>query len=148
MRALQIRVTNEPLLTIRRSKRWKKRLVYILAANVSFKYKSGERSYIIYIGTTGKGGRRPATSASDKASEAFYELRGVKEIRVHIATCKGRKRIKTWEHLESALLAVFTQMHWELPKYNKRKGDIANPRDIKLFSKKALEKMILKFAES
>ncbi len=64
-----------------------------------FKYKSGERSHIVYIGTTGKGGRRPATSASEKASEAFYELRGVKEIRVHIATCKGRKRVKTWEHL-------------------------------------------------
>jgi len=34
-------------------------MVYILAANVSFKYDSGARSHIIYIGTTGKGGRRP-----------------------------------------------------------------------------------------
>ena len=57
-------------------------MVYILAANVSFKYKSGERSHIVYIGTTGKGGRRPATSASEKASEAFYELRGVKVYRL------------------------------------------------------------------
>jgi hypothetical protein len=146
MRALKIRFTDEPLLTIRRSRRWKKQMVYILAANISFKYKSGERSHIIYIGTTGKGGRRPATSASDKASEAFYDLRGLKEIRVHLATCKGRKRVKTWEHLESALLATFRQIHWGLPKFNKRKGSIANPKDITLFSRSALEKLILKFA--
>ena len=148
MRALQIRVTDNPLLSIIRSRRWTKRMVYILTANVPFKYKSGQRSRIIYIGTTGKGGKRPATSASDKASEAFYDLRGVKKIDVFIATCKGRKRIKTWEHLESALLAVFRQMHFELPKYNKRKGAIANPQDITLFKEKALRKLIVKFAES
>jgi hypothetical protein len=146
MRALQVRLTGNPLMTIVRSKRWKKRMVYILAANVPFKYKSGERSHIIYIGTTGKGGRRPATSASDKASEAFYDLRGVKKIDVYIATCKGRKATRTWEHLESALLAMFRYMHWELPKYNKRKGDIKHPRDILLFSKKAIEKLIVQFA--
>jgi hypothetical protein len=121
-------------------------MVYILAANVSFKYHSGARSHIIYIGTTGKGGRRPATSAMDKASDAFYELRGVKEIRVHIATSKARKAVRTWEHLESALLATFRQMHWELPTYNKRKGSFANTDDIKLFSEKALKKIILEFA--
>jgi hypothetical protein len=148
MRALQIRVTEDPLLIVRRSRRWKKHMVYILAANVSFKYDSGARSHIIYIGTTGKGGRRPATSAIDKASDAFYELRGVKEIRVHIATCKARKAVRTWEHLESALLAMFRQMHWELPKYNKRKGSFANTDDIELFSEKALKKMILEFADA
>lgn len=147
MRALQIRVTDDSLLTIRRSNRWKKHMVYILVANKSFKYDSGERSHIIYIGTTGHGGRRPATSAIDKASEAFSELRGVKEIRVHIATCRGRKAVRTWEHLESALLAMFRQMHWELPKYNKRNGSVANTADIDLFREKALKKLILQFAE-
>jgi hypothetical protein len=147
MRSLPIRITRDPLLTVCRSKRWKKHMVYVLAANESFRYDSGQRSHIIYIGTTGRGGRRPATSAIDKASEAFSELRGVKEIKVHIATCKGRKAVRTWEHLESALLAQFIQMHWELPKYNKRKGSIANTDDIDLFSVKALKKLIVKFAE-
>jgi hypothetical protein len=32
MRALSIRVTKDSLLTIRRSRRWKKRMVYILDA--------------------------------------------------------------------------------------------------------------------
>lgn len=146
MRALTIRVTKDSLLTIRRSKRWKKRMVYILVANKPFKYESGRRSHIIYIGTTGKGGHRPATSAIDKASEAFTELRGVKEIRVHIATCKGRKAVATWEHLESALLAMFRELHFELPIYNKKKGSVTNTDDISLFRNKALRKLLLQFA--
>lgn len=146
MRSLRVRCTKDPLLTVRRSKRWKKRMVYILVANKSYKYDSGKRSHIIYIGTTGRGARRPATSAVDKASEAFSELRGVKDIRVHIATCQGRKATKTWEHLESALLAVFREMHFELPRYNKRKGSVKNTEDIHLFRPKALKKILLPFA--
>ncbi|MGB6482804.1 MAG: hypothetical protein WBE86_04885 [Candidatus Acidiferrales bacterium] len=122
-------------------------MVYILVANKSFKYASGKRSYIIYIGTTGKGGRRPATSAIEKASEAFSELRGVKEIKVHIATSKGRKAVRTWEHLESALLATFREVYWELPQYNKRKGSITNTDDISLFRNRALRKLLLQFAD-
>jgi hypothetical protein len=145
MRALSIRVTKDSLLTIRRCKRWRKRMVYILVANRSFKYNSGSRSHIIYIGTTGKGGNRPATSAIQKASEAFNELRGVKEIKVHIATTKGRKAMKTWEHLEAALIATFRDIHFELPKYNKKKGSIKNTDDISLFRHLALRKIILQF---
>lgn len=147
MRALSIRVTKDSLLTIRRSRRWKKRMVYILIANKSFKYKSGRKSTIIYIGTTGKGGNRPATSAIEKASDAFSELHGVKEIKVHIATSKGRKAVRTWEHLESALLATFMDLHWGLPKYNKKKGSIKYTDDISLFRNRALRKMILQFAD-
>jgi hypothetical protein len=121
-------------------------MVYILVANKPFKYRSGRKSHIIYIGTTGKGGNRPATSAIEKASEAFSELRGVKEIKVHIATSKRRRAVRTWEHLESALLAMFRDLHYELPKYNKRKGSIAHVEDISLFSVRALKKLILQFA--
>ena len=143
MRALSIRVTKDSLLTIRRCRRWKKRMVYILVANKSFKYKSGRKSTIIYIGTTGKGGNRPATSAIEKASDAFNELHGVKEIKVHIATSKSRKAVRTWEHLESALLATFMDLHWGLPKYNNKKGSIKYTDDISLFRNRALRKMIL-----
>jgi hypothetical protein len=121
-------------------------MVYILVANKPYKYKSGKRSHIIYIGTTGEGARRPARSAVDKASQAFSELRGVKEIKVHIASCRGRKALKTWEHLESALLATFRERHFELPRYNKRKGSIKDIEDIKLFRLKALQKLIRQFA--
>lgn len=121
-------------------------MVYVLVANKPFKYKSGRRSHVIYIGTTSQGGTRPATSAIEKASEAFAELRGVKEIKVHIATCEARPAVRTWEHLEAALLAVFRELYWKLPKYNKRKGSVAHPEDISLFSVRALKKLILQFA--
>jgi hypothetical protein len=107
MRSLKISCSKKSLLTVRRSSRWDKKMVYILLANRSYRYNSGRRSRIIYIGTTKKGARRPATSAVEKASEAFADLHGVKEIEVHIATCRGRKRMRTWEHLESGLLASF-----------------------------------------
>lgn len=146
MRSLNIRYSKTPLLTVRRSSRWKRRMVYILLADKTHRYLSGKRSRIIYIGTTGKGARRPATSAVDKASEAFSELHGVKEIEVHIATCRGRKRMRTWEHLESALLATFRELHFELPTYNKKKGSVEDTDDIKLFRRKALRKLIREFA--
>ncbi|MFZ3244767.1 MAG: hypothetical protein WA185_06800, partial [Candidatus Acidiferrales bacterium] len=110
-------------------------------------YKSGRKSPIIYIGTTGKGGNRPARSAIEKATEAFSDLHGVKEIKVHIATSTARRATRTWEHLESALLAMFRDLHWELPKYNKRKGSITHVDDIDLFSHTALRKIILQFKE-
>jgi len=147
MRSLNVRCTKDSLLTVKRSGRWKRRMVYLLIANKSYKYKSGRRSHVIYIGTTGKGAHRPATSAVDKASEAFSELRGVREIKVHIASCRGRKAMRTWEHLESALLATFRELHWELPKYNKRKGSVDHTEDIHLFRLRALQKLIRQFSD-
>jgi hypothetical protein len=142
MRALSVKCTKNSLLTVLRSSRWKRRMVYILVANKSYKYKSSKRSHVIYIGTTGKGIHRPATSAVDKASEAFSELHGVKEIKVHIASCRGRKAMRTWKYLESALLVVFRDTYYELPKYNKQRG---NEEDIRLFRRRALQKIIDQF---
>jgi len=147
MRALKVKVSKTSLLTVQRSSQWDRRMVYILVANKTYKYPSGRRSRIIYIGTTGKGAGRPATSAVEKASDAFGELRGVKKIEVHLATCRGRKRMKTWLHLESALLATFTGLHFKLPIYNKRKGSVDYMEDIRFFRQKPLQKLVLQFEE-
>ena len=123
-------------------------MVYILLADKAFKYSNGSRrSRIIYIGTTGKGARRPATSAVDKASEAFSELRGVKKIEVHIVTCGARQAVKTWQHLESSLLAVFRERYWGLPKYNRKKGSVRYIEDVSLFREKALQKIVQRFGD-
>lgn len=145
-KTLHVKCPKTPLLTIERSKQKLTRMVYILVANKSYKYESGRRSRIIYIGTTGKGAIRPATSAVYKASEAFGELHGVRTIKVHVATCRGRRRIRTWEHLESALLAAFRELYFELPHYNKKKGSVRFVEDVSLFQAKALQKLILQFA--
>lgn len=146
MSSLRVKCSKDALLTVKRSKQWSqtKRMVYILAAKKPLKYPNG-RSRIIYIGTTGKGTRRPATSAVDKASEAFGELRGVKEIETYIVTCGGRKAVRTWEHLESSLIAIFLGRYLKLPEYNKKRGSIRYAEDVTLFKRKALEKILLRF---
>jgi hypothetical protein len=144
MRALRIKSSKKSLLTVERSKQWNRRMVYILVANKTYKYKNG-RSPIVYIGTTGKGAGRPATSAVDKASEAFADLHGVKRIEVYIVTCSRRKAMKTWLHLESALLYTFRNLYFELPTYNKKKGSAKHTKD-RFFRRSALENVILQFA--
>ncbi len=139
-RKLKVRTPKQALLTLIRSRQWTDKMVYILVANKSYKYKNG-RSRILYIGTTKKGADRPAASAVNKASEAFYNLHGVKTIDVHIVTCAPRKAMQTWKQLESALLEVFRNKYFQLPKYNKVRP---TPRQ-GLFSPKALEKIISKF---
>ncbi len=144
MRRLKVQCSRTSLLTVIRSKQWNKRMVYLLVANKAYRYRSGLRSRIIYIGTTGEGAKRPATSAVEKASQAFGELRGVKTIDVHIATCRGRRAMRTWEHLESALLSVFRNLHFELPRYNKKRGNKFLQE--KIFRRTALEELINEFA--
>lgn len=118
MRRLKIKISKTALLTVTRSPQWNDKMVYILAANKYFKYQNG-RSRIIYIGTTKKGAGRPAASAVNKASQAFGKLHGVKTIEVHIATCRPRRNLQTWKHLESSLLDTFVNRYFQLPKYNK-----------------------------
>jgi hypothetical protein len=140
MRKLKVKTSKQALLTLTRSRQWTDKMVYILAANKSHKYKNG-RSRILYIGTTKKGADRPAASAVNKASEAFYKVRGVKTIDVHVVTCSPRKAMQTWRRLESSLLDVFRNKYFELPKYNR-----VRPTAIEgLFATKALDKIISKF---
>jgi hypothetical protein len=143
---LRVKCSKEPLLTVKRSRQWSKtkRMVYILTAKKPQRYKNG-RSRIIYIGTTGKGTQRPAVSAVNKASEAFDELRGVREIETYIVTSGARQSVRTWEDLESSLLAVFVGRYHHLPWYNKKRGSIRYAEDVTLFKRKALEQIILRF---
>jgi hypothetical protein len=120
-------------------------MVYVLALAPEkfYKYRNG-RSRIIYIGTTKKGAGRPAASAVNKASQAFGKLRGVRTIEVHLATCRPRRNLKTWKHLEAALLDTFFNSYHQLPKYNK-----VRPKPKKgLFRYSALDKLISKFDSS
>jgi hypothetical protein len=138
MRRLKIKCSKTSLLTVTRSSQWNSKMVYILAANKYSKYGNG-RSRIIYIGTTKEGASRPAASAVNKASQAFGKLHGVKTIEVHIATCRPRRAMQTWRHLESALLDTFRTRYFELPKYNKVRPKL---KKAGLFRYKALSGII------
>ncbi len=53
--------------------------------------------------------------------------------------------MRTWLHLESALLYTFRNLYFELPKYNKKKGSAKHLED-GTFRRSALEKVIRQFA--
>lgn len=141
MGTLKVRYGKRALLTLTRSRRWLDKMVYILAANKYLPYDNG-RSRIIYIGTTKKGAGRPAASAVNKASEVFYKLYGVKTIDVHIVTCAGGNKMRSWKELESSLLDAFRNRYFELPHKNKVRPTVTKG----LFSEKALAKIIGEFA--
>ena len=119
-------------------------MVYILLAGEKYyRYRSGRRSNIIYIGTTGKGAGRPAASAVNKASQVFYKLHGVKTIEVYVVTSAGRKAMPTWKYLEAGLIHAFEDLHYQLPKFNKKRPAYVEDR---IFKQKALENLIGHFA--
>jgi hypothetical protein len=147
-RTLRVRVSKGSALTVDRSSLWKNRLVYILVANKTFKYKSGKRTHILYIGTTGKGARRPATSAVAKAMSIFGDVRGVKQIGVYLLNSDSRPSVRTWQKLESALLAAFCQRYYELPMKNKKRGEYAHEEDIRYFRRENLVKILRLFEDA
>jgi hypothetical protein len=77
-----------PAMTVFKTRYWKSRMVYVLRADKSIRYKEG-RSRIVYIGETEKGTRRPAGSAASKAMRTFGVLPGIRRIDVHPLTFRG-----------------------------------------------------------
>lgn len=149
MRKLKISYSDEPLLTLTRSRRWSSKMVYILSANKYFPYKDGRQrtvgwSSILYIGTTKRGAGRPAASAVNKASDVFYNLHGVKTIDVFIVTCAAHNKKHTWKRLEAALLDAFWKRYFQLPKYNK-----VRPKHVEgLFASRPVTKLIAEFGKT
>lgn len=131
---LRVRISKQSVLTIDRSRMWKSRLVYLLVANKKFKYPSGRKTHVLYIGTTKKGAKRPAASAVEKAMAMFGDVRGLKQIGIYLLNSESRRNVKTWEKLESALLAVFRQRYFALPNENKKRGEYGNEEDIRYFN--------------
>jgi hypothetical protein len=106
-------------ITITDNRLWQKRMVYVVRASKKIRYPGG-RSRIVYIGETGKGKKRPASSAISKAERVFKKLRGMRFVTVHLVTCRGKNNVRTWEILEQSLLATFNSEYKGLPHYNQQ----------------------------
>jgi hypothetical protein len=119
----------------------------MLVANRSFKYRSGRRSHVLYIGTTKKGARRPAASAVEKALDVFGEFRGLKQLGVYVLNCDCRRNVRTWKDLESSLLAVFRQVYFELPKMNRKRGGYASDEEVRYFKTQHLREILRSLEE-
>lgn len=123
-KAITIREASRPAMTITRAALRAEKVVYLICAERPQKYEIG-RSRILYIGTTRRGARRYSASLSNKAIECL-EYRGVKELKVHVVTCKPRQGMDWWTTLERDLLMAFKAMHGSVPKRN-TSGKNRNP---------------------
>ncbi len=88
-------------------------LVYVFLCDKKLSYEDG-KSRIAYIGTTGSGVWRIASSAAGCASTILSE-RGVKKFEARIVTCARRQRIKSWRKLERAMLLTFKERFGKVP---------------------------------
>ncbi len=137
---LKISKAKRPAIVVHRRAVRSKKLVYIAVANKTLKYRSGEKSKIVYIGMTRKGVDRISQSAASKAKDVLQD-HGIQELKFYVVTCKGKKAVKTWEKLEEGLIAAFVRRHWERPICN-NKGNKNWNEALKHFTKNALEKVI------
>jgi hypothetical protein len=116
------------------------KLVYAIAVGRTQKYRYG-RSRVVYIGSTGGGIDRIATSAAQKAREVL-RLHGVDDFEVRVITCRGRRRVKTWRKLERALLLMFRQQYGEIPHLNRQGKGIRETDEFKIFARERIRKVV------
>ena len=125
----------------------KKKLVYVIIASRSLKYLWGSRSRVAYIGTTKKGMARIAQSASARAN-AVLGLHGVRNFIVRIVICAPRRKVKTWEKLERALLLAFRHKYGKLPVCNTVGKNIKETDEFRYFNRGRLEKILETLAQA
>jgi len=118
--ARKIKVKLEPkyVMKVTRSAVGNEKLVYVILISKQYKYTWG-RSSIVYIGTTKRGVTRISQSVAKK-SDRVLKIHGVKEFSVRIITCAGRRKVKTWEKLERALILTFRHKFGSVPLFNDR----------------------------
>jgi hypothetical protein len=139
-RRLTITPSKKPVMTIYRRAIKRRRLVYIICTPRPHRYPSG-RSRIIYIGTTGKGVHRVASSMSHKAIE-FLVNRGVKSLDVHVVTCLPRPGIRAWLCLERDLLITFKLEFGSVPLGNSSGKNFVPDRLSQLFQYRRMVKVV------
>lgn len=140
VRRASVSLQREPALVARRVILRDEKLVYVLIANKKFNYTK-DRSKIVYIGTTEKGGARIAQSVAAR-SQTILQLHGVTEFEARTITCKPRQRVKMWHKLERALLLSFREKFGEVPRCNIQGKNIVELDEFNYFSKSRLKRVL------
>ncbi|HUU17589.1 MAG TPA: hypothetical protein VMW72_10605 [Sedimentisphaerales bacterium] len=143
---LAISLKPGPAMQVTRVLIGKKRLVYVILADIALKYRWG-RSKIAYIGTTKKGVARIAQSVAARADD-ILSIYGVREFIVRIVTCQRRQGVNTWPKLERALLLAFRQKYGSLPKCNKQGKHIKEQDLFEYFNPVRLFKVLVSLDSS
>ncbi len=114
----------DPVLSVDIAATKVRRLVYLLVASRPLRYGRGY-SRIIYIGTTGHGVRRIASSASKHIVGAGEQLKGLRRLDAYVVWARSRKGPPTrhgmnfWNIPERALLIRFRERYGEPPLLNR-----------------------------
>jgi hypothetical protein len=143
MRKLRVKLHRSAVLTVRRTDVSKDELVYLIVASRPQKCRYG-RSRVVYIGRTETGLGRVALSAAGKAQKVL-QLHGVKQFEARIVTCQGRRRVKTWEKLEQALILCFRQEYGEVPALNEQGKKRRKKDELEMFKLERLSDMLRNF---
>ena len=140
----------DPILSIEITATRVKRLVYLLVANRPMRY-GRDYSRIVYIGTTGHGVRRIASSASRHIVEAGEQLKGIRRLDAYVvwAKVKGgrqtRRGMNFWAVLERAMLLRFREKYGEPPKLNRTGYRMKERAEFEAFRKRTIDRIINRY---
>ena len=141
---MKVHLVGKPVMTVHRRIIKKDKLVYLLVAPKPAKYPNG-KSRILYVGTTSKGVKRIAGSAAHRAQE-ILESWGLRQMDVHIVSCKARQGLQSWGLLEDAILAQFRTRYFSLPRFNKQGQKLwFNSKLKKLFKLETIDSVLSEF---
>ncbi len=149
-RRRRINQVHDPVMSLKTAATRVNRLVYLLVANRPINY-GGKYSRIIYIGTTGKGVRRIASSASGRIEDAIDEIHGLKRIDVFVVWARSRKGrythngVKFWQILERALLMCFCKEYDKPPKLNRTGHRMKPNSEFDVFSEAGILRVIRRY---
>ncbi len=145
MTKLTIKSPKLPAVTITREAVKSDKLVYFAVANKAVVYPNGEKSRIVYIGTTQNGAHRMAASAAIKALD-MLGMYGVKQLQFFSITCKSRQNVKTWRKLERGLLLTFKYLYGGVPKSNIQGKRMKWTDELAYFSRSRLESVVAQYS--
>jgi len=139
-RRLNITCSKDPVMTVMRRAVKSRRLVYLICTPKPQSYANGN-SRVVYIGTTGVGVRRVASSMAHKSID-FLSHWGVRWLEVYTVTCPPRPGIQSWRRLERDLLITFNLVHGRVPLGNTSGKNLTPDRLSGLFQYRRLLKVL------
>jgi len=141
---MKVSLSKKSVMSVNRHILKNDRLVYLLVGPKPVRYHDG-RSRIVYIGTTKKGADRIAASAAHRAEE-ILAMHGFRQMDVFVASSKSKQGLKSWRHLEHALLAEFRITYLDLPRCNAQGKKLEWTEKLdKLFRCKTIDRILMQF---
>lgn len=125
----------DEVLTVTRALRDPTNLVYVVLASKKLRYPEG-KSRVAYVGTTGAGIARVASSVAYRSGEVLA-LHGITGAKVSILTCSTRRGVSgrlSARRLERAFLLLFREEFGDVPRFNVQGKGIKEKDEFEFFS--------------